>query len=107
MIPKGLITSLIAVALAVSSFSATPAKADDAAKIITGLAAIAIIGAAIADATDNNRNRVTRHYTYGYGHRNHYRPHKRGYRKHAFRAHRFHHGLGYKQHRHYGFNKHY
>lgn len=55
------ITLIIAASLAVTGLSAAPARADaeDAAKVIAGVAALAILGAAIADAKDDN-DRVTR-----------------------------------------------
>ncbi|HKK85131.1 MAG TPA: hypothetical protein VJ942_06370 [Roseovarius sp.] len=49
------ITLVVASAMAVTGLSAAPARADaeDAAKIIAGVAALAILGAAIADAKDD------------------------------------------------------
>lgn len=55
------ITLIVASAMAVTGLSAAPARADaeDAAKVIAGVAALAILGAAIADAKDD-KDRVTR-----------------------------------------------
>jgi len=55
------ITLVVAASLAVTGLSAAPARADaeDAAKVIAGVAALAILGAAIADAKDD-KDRVTR-----------------------------------------------
>ena len=55
------IALIIAASLAVTGLSAAPARADaeDAAKVIAGVAALAILGAAIADAKDD-KDRVTR-----------------------------------------------
>jgi Ni/Co efflux regulator RcnB len=55
------ITLIVASAMAVTGLSAAPARADveDAAKVIVGVAALAILGAAIADAKDD-KDRVTR-----------------------------------------------
>jgi hypothetical protein len=52
---------IMAASLAVTGLSAAPARADaeDAAKVIAGVAALAILGAAIADAKDD-KDRVTR-----------------------------------------------
>ena len=69
MTHKTFMATLLAAALAVATLTAAPARADsDTAKIITGLAALAIIGAAIAEANDDkdtyivNRN----YYRHGY-----------------------------------------
>ena len=95
MLFKGFTTTLAAIAIAFASFSATPAKADnDAAKIIAGVAALAIIGAAIAD-NRNDRRYVTRHYGYKphYGHQRHV------YRQHHYNKH--HHYHGHKRYKHH------
>ena len=52
---KSFIASIMAAAIALTTFSAAPARAgDDAAKIIAGVAALAIIGAAIADSKNDD-----------------------------------------------------
>ncbi|MEQ9261138.1 MAG: hypothetical protein RIG84_18785 [Roseovarius sp.] len=88
-----LIAGVAAGALGLAGLSATPASADnDTAKIIAGAAALAIVGAAIADSADNRRYRgVTRGHG-GYhpdrGHRGYY---DRGYHRGGY-------GYGYDHH---------
>ena len=55
------ITLILAASMAVTGLSAAPARADaeDAAQVIAGVAAIAILGAAIAKSKDDN-DHVTR-----------------------------------------------
>lgn len=55
------ITSILALSLAITGISSTQARADaeDVAKIIAGVAAVAIIGAAIANRKDRRREHVT------------------------------------------------
>ena len=100
MLIKGFTTTLAAIAIAFSSFSAAPAQAgDDTAKIIAGVAALAIIGAAIAD--NRNNRHVSRHYGYNYNnphyyghnyHQRHYHGHKRKvYRHHHYKKHSYRH----------------
>ncbi|MRU15807.1 hypothetical protein FDP25_10250 [Roseovarius sp. A21] len=77
------ITLIVAASMAVTGLSAAPARADaeDAAKVIAGVAALAILGAAIADA-DDDRDRVTRnrgHLRHDNRHRGHGK--KWGHRK--------------------------
>ncbi|EDM72713.1 hypothetical protein RAZWK3B_00795 [Roseobacter sp. AzwK-3b] len=76
MLHRHFIATILAASLAVTSFTAAPARADnDAAKIIAGVAALAIIGAAVADSRNNDRGKV-----YGYGHA---KPHHKGYKPHV------------------------
>ena len=74
------IASVLVAALAVTSWTAAPARAgsDDFAKIVAGVAALAIIGAAIADRNDNDDYRgITRNQRY---HDPYYRENPRGHR---------------------------
>ena len=94
MLFKGFTMTLAAIALSFASFSATPAKADnDTAKIIAGVAALAIIGAAIAD-NRNDRRYVTRY------HNNYYNPYYRHQRK-VYRKHYYNHGHGHYHGKHH------
>ena len=76
------IAFIIGSAMTVTSLAASPVEARDrgeAAAIIAGVAALAIVGAAIAD---NNRNDRRDHVSRGYGHKSYgYAPrHHNGYR---------------------------
>jgi hypothetical protein len=106
MLFKGFTTMLAAAALAIASFSAAPAKADidDAAKIIAGVAAVAIIGAAIADSR-NDRHYVSRYYGrgYGYNHRRHYGHNYENYNPHVYRQR--HHGYGHSHYHSHGYHR--
>ncbi|MBE1285286.1 MAG: hypothetical protein GJ676_18380 [Rhodobacteraceae bacterium] len=52
---KKFIATILIAALAVTGFTATPARADeDVAKVLAGLAALAIIGAAISNDRDDH-----------------------------------------------------
>ena len=94
MLFKGFTMTLAAIAVSFASFSATPAKADnDTAKIIAGVAALAIIGAAIAD-NRNDRRYVTRY------HNNYYNPYYRHQRK-VYRKHYYNHGHGHYHGKHH------
>ena len=69
MLHRRFIATILAASLAVTSFTAAPARADnDAAKIIAGVAALAIIGAAVADARHNDRPKAIHPKAHGYGH---------------------------------------
>jgi hypothetical protein len=79
------IAIVIAASMAVTGFSAAPARADaeDVAKVIAGVAALAIIGSAIKDAQDNKG-----HVTRNRGHLRHDNRHrgngkKLGHRRHG------------------------
>lgn len=63
------ITIILSAAIAVTGFTAPPARAgdDDIAKWIAGAAALAIIGAAINEKNNNNNNRSRPRYNNGYG----------------------------------------
>lgn len=70
------IALILSLSLAVTGFSAVPARADeDVAKVIAGLALLGIIGAAINDRRDDHRPAVTHnrpnhgHGGQGYGNR--------------------------------------
>ncbi len=92
---KSFISTVVAAALAVTTLSAAPAKADNTAEIIAGVAALALIGVAIAEAADNDPVYVTRNryrgrpvYRNNYYSNNYYfKPRK----KHRVRNHRFKH----------------
>lgn len=88
MTHRTFISLILASALAITGVSAAPARAgdDDIAKWIAGVAALAIIGAAIADNDRDKKQVVTRNrgynYNKGHGHRhnyNHGHGHKHGY----------------------------
>ncbi|WP_306114806.1 hypothetical protein [Roseovarius sp. MMSF_3305] len=80
------IATILATAVAITGLTAAPARADndDLLKILGGVAAIAIIGAAIKEARDDDK--VSRNYPY-YGHR----PHKshRKHRRHTYQGNRY------------------
>lgn len=111
---KSFITTLMAAALALTSATA-PAKADDTAKIIAGVATLAIIGAAIARNNSKDRGHVTRHHGHQPRHhvqrrhvqQHHYvQPRRHGHRQWAQGHNRGHrnwaHGNQRGQHRFYG-----
>lgn len=85
MTHRTFISIILAAAIAVTGMTAAPARADDdTAKIIAGVAALAIIGAAIAEERkDRRRKAVTRNrgygynYDYNYGRHDNFNPRKR------------------------------
>lgn len=79
------ITIIIAASMAVTGLSAAPARADseDVAKVIAGVTALAILGAAIAEAKDNKDRVVTRNL----GHLRHDNRHRGNGRKLGHRRH--------------------
>ncbi len=86
MLFKGFTTSMAAIAIAFAGLSASPARADnETAKIIAGVAALAIIGAAISE-NRKDRRQVSRYYNrpaynpYYYNQRQ-----RQAYRKHYYR----------------------
>lgn len=106
MTHKHFIAAILAAAISITALSSAPARAgNDTAKIIAGVAALAIIGAAVADASRDRNVYVTRnaypHRGYGWqARRNHVRQerlgrhwqqhqHQRQHRHH--RHHRHHH----------------
>ncbi|MEQ9257736.1 MAG: hypothetical protein RIG84_01420 [Roseovarius sp.] len=92
MFRKLFLVPVMAAAVAFTGFTAAPAKADNTAEIITGIAALAIIGYAISEANDNRNYYVSRDRYYGYApRRNYYRHH--GHQRHHYNAYR-----KYKQH---------
>ncbi|RBI76993.1 hypothetical protein DQW77_03110 [Roseovarius sp. TE539] len=96
--PRNFIAIILAAAVAVTSLSAAPARAgsDDFARALAGVAAVAIIGSAIAN---NNRDgHVSRHYQHNYGHKRSY-----GYKKRAYGHKKRHYG---HKRRHYGHKRH-
>ena len=63
------IALIVAASIAITGFSAAPARADeDVAKFIAGMALLGILGAAINDARKDDRH-VTRTYTPPHNHR--------------------------------------
>lgn len=89
MLHRHFIAAVLAAAVAVTGLTAAPARADnDAAKIIAGVAALAIIGAAVADANKSQRPKVIYQTPSAYGHHKHQARHK-----------------GYKTHKRYGAHK--
>ena len=63
------IAMILALSLAVSGFSAAPARADeDVAKFLAGVVALGLIGAAVNDARKDRKREV---YTYSHGSRSH------------------------------------
>lgn len=79
------IAMILAMAIAITGFSARAAQAgnnDDVAKWIAGLAALAIIGAAVSERNDNKKSRPP----HSYGHKHpHADPYHRGAQGHANR----------------------
>src|SRR6056297_1962117 len=61
MLYRKFIATVLGAAVAVTGLTAAPARADnDAAKVIAGVAALAIIGAAVAEANKSKRPKVIR-----------------------------------------------
>ncbi len=91
MIHRQFIATVLAAAVAMTGLTAAPARADnDAAKVIAGVAALAIIGAAVADANKSKRPKVIYPAPRAYGHHKHHARHK-GYKAHKrHRAHQRH-----------------
>ncbi len=86
MMYRKFIATILATAVAVTGLTAAPARADsdDLLKILGGVAAIAIIGAAIKDARDDDK--VTRNYpNYGRGHHKSHRKHRHHHAKNGHR----------------------
>jgi len=104
IIPRYLLATVTAAALAFAGASATPARAgSDTARIITGIGALAIIGAAIASSRNRHHDSVGR-YRHGYNAHG-YRPY--GYRSHGYRSHRYQpYGYNSYSHRPYGYSRH-
>ena len=71
MIHRKFIALIAATSIAVTGLTAAPAQAkDDTAKIIAGVAALALIGVAISKSNKSRRNRTTRSDYYNDGYRN-------------------------------------
>ncbi|AFO89148.1 hypothetical protein D1822_16535 [Phaeobacter inhibens] len=69
------ITLIVAAAVAVTGFSAAPARADeDVAKVLAGLAVLGIIGAIVKNNRDDDHPQVTRPHRPTHGRPN--RPHR-------------------------------
>ena len=91
---KHFIGAITALAIGITSLTAAPARAsDDTAKVLTGIAALAIVGAVIADKKNDNHGYVAKsygHQPYYYGKKRHRSHHyaSRGHKKHGFKHHR-------------------
>jgi len=101
-----ILAGVTALALGIGGLAASPAQAgSDTARIIGGLAALAIIGAAIADRQDDRRRAVTRHghrgQGYGYGRHRGYGHGRHGYARtrHYRHNHLYRRGRGYRHDR--------
>lgn len=82
MLHRQFIAAVLAAAVAVTGLTAAPARADnDAAKVIAAVAALAIIGAAVADANKSKRPKVIYRTPPAYGHHKQHVRHK-GYKTH-------------------------
>ncbi|WP_299850714.1 hypothetical protein [uncultured Roseovarius sp.] len=107
MIRKHFIAGLSALAIGSVGLTAAPAQAsDDTAKIVTGVAALALLGTVIAksgqkDRRDHALSRSHSRTYYGHGT---YRPHRyksaRGH--HRYKSRKGHHAYRYKHHRKHG-----
>ena len=102
MMYRKFIAIVLGIAVAITGLTAAPARAadDDFLKILGGVAAIAIIGSAIAKAKDRD-DHVSRGYNY-YNHKprakhRHRHKHRHGHGHHANRGH--HHHKKHKYHR--------
>jgi len=96
------ISLIMAASVAVAGIAAAPARADndDIAKVLAGIAAIAVVGAVIHKSKDRNNDRaVTRHYYND----NSYVPHRKHHRKHKRRHHRKHHAHNRGHTAHHGY----
>ena len=107
MIRKHFIAGLSALAIGSVGLSTAPAQAgDDRARIITGAAALAILGTVIATSSHKDRrdHALSRSHTRSYHGYRTYRPHRyksaRGY--HRYKSRKGHHGYRYKHHRKHG-----
>ncbi len=98
MIRTHFIAGITALAIGVAGLTAAPAQAsDDTAKILTGVAALAILGTVIAKSGKNDRH----DYALSRGHSPRYYGHSK-HRHHRHKAHRGHHGYKSKHHRRHG-----
>ena len=106
MIYRKFIATILAASIAITGFTAAPARADsdDYVKVIAGIAALAVIGSVIADKDDDHK--VSRKYynTHNYYGKPHYKKkHKKKYKKkhkHYSKKHKkSHYGHGYKKSR--------
>ncbi len=89
MIHKTFISGIAAIAIAITGLTTAPARAsDDTAKIIAGVAALAIIGSAIAKSRNDDDHVVARHRSYSnHHHKGFSRHHKRSHSKSRHRSH--------------------
>ncbi len=109
MIHKHFIVAVTALAIGVTGLSTIPARADnDTAKIIAGVAALAIIGTAISRSSRNDSYGVSRQHSYGYqpryGHRRH-RGHQQRHRAHRKHNYGYYDGYGQYHRYDYGYGK--
>lgn len=91
MLHRQFIAAVLATAVAVTGLTAAPARADnDAAKVIAGVAALAIIGAAVADANKSKRPKVIYPTPPAYGHHKQRARHKSYKARKRHKAHKRH-----------------
>lgn len=105
---KHFIGAITALAISITGLTAVPVRAsDDTAKIVTGLAALAIVGAAISSAKDDDDHAYVsksyNHKPYYYGKKRHggYRYKSHGHHRHKLKHHRKHKKHHYKAKRHH------
>lgn len=108
------IAAILGLSIATSGFAAAPARADsDTAKVIAGIATLAIIGSAIAKSNDDQEyDEVTRHNS-GYktysGHHYKKKHHKKKYGHKHYNKHYGHKsykkGYGYRSYKKHGYYK--
>ncbi len=92
MIHRKFIALVAATSIAVTGLTTAPAQAkDDTAKIIAGVAALALIGVAISQSNKSRRNRTTRSDYYNDGYRND------GYRNDGYRDDNIYRDDGYRR----------
>ena len=106
MMYRNFIATVLATAVALTAFTAAPARAnnDDLLKILGGVAAIAIIGAAINEARDDDD--VTHNYNYyNNGRHKAHRKHHKHHTHHKHHKRYTHTHKGYR-HSHDGFQRH-
>ena len=114
MMHKHFIAGITALALGIAGLTAAPVQAgNETAKIITGVAALAIIGTAIANSRDHDRRAISRNrgyskqrYSrqgYSYGYDNYSRPNRYRFGSRRYRGHGGYGGYG--GHRR-GYNRH-
>ncbi len=83
------ISTILATAVAITGLTAAPVRAgdDDIIKLLAGVAAVAIIGSAIANSRDDDDHIVSRHDSHGKRHMPHHRNHGRVHQNHGNHKH--------------------